>query len=95
MDSANSTIITFETMRDMVLNTTSIKSEARYTFRWDSKSKDVVTQSLSLSISSTVNTTRTIEGFDTLPYGYEQEESKQQTNKASKQYYINFFMISA
>ena len=43
MDVANSKIITFETMRDMVLNNTSIKSEDRYTFRWDAKSKDVVT----------------------------------------------------
>ena len=43
MDVANSKIITFETMRDMVLNNTSIKSEDIYKFRWDAKSKDVVT----------------------------------------------------
>jgi hypothetical protein len=77
MDAANSKIITFETMRDMVLNNTSIKSEERYTFRWDSISKDVITKFLSRSVRSTVNSKRTIDGYDTLPFGYEQEESKQ------------------
>ena len=77
MDATNSKIITFETMRDMVLNNTSIKSEDRYTFRWDSKSKDVITKFLSRSIRSTVNSKRTIDGWGTLPFGYEQEESKQ------------------
>jgi hypothetical protein len=64
-------------MRDMVLNNTSIKSEERYTFSWDAKSKDVVKQFLSRSIRSTVNSKRTIVGYDTVPFGYEQEESKQ------------------
>jgi hypothetical protein len=77
MDAANSKIITFETMRDMVLNNTSIKSEERYTFRWDAKTKDVITNFLSRSIRSTVNSKRTIDGYDTLPFGYEQEASKQ------------------
>jgi hypothetical protein len=77
MDAANSKIITVETMRDMVLNNPSIKSEDRYTFRWDAKSKDVITQLLSRSIRSTVNSKRSIDGYDTLPFGYEQDESKQ------------------
>jgi hypothetical protein len=77
MDAANSKIITFETMRAMVLNNTSIKSDKRYTFRWDVKSKDVITQFISRSIRSTVNSKRTIVGYETLPFGYEQEESKQ------------------
>ena len=55
MDVANSKIITFETLRGMVLNTTSIKSEDRYAFKWDSKTKDVVTKFLSRSIRSTVS----------------------------------------
>jgi hypothetical protein len=77
MDAANSKIITFETMRDMVLNNTSIKYEEIYTFRWDSTSKDVITNFLSRSIRSTVNSKRTIVEYDTVPFGYEQEESKQ------------------
>ena len=51
-----------------------------------------VVKFLSRSIRPTVNTKRTIEGFDTLPFGYEQEESKQQTNKASKQVYVKRFI---
>jgi hypothetical protein len=77
MDAANSKIITFETMRAMVLNNTSIKSEERYTFRWDTKTKNVITQFLSRSIRSTVNSKRTIVAYDTVPFGYEQEGSKQ------------------
>jgi hypothetical protein len=41
------------------------------------KVKDVVKQFLSRSIRSTVNSKRTIVGYDTVPFGYEQEESKQ------------------
>ena len=76
MDVATSKNITFETMRDMVLNNTSIKSEDRCTFRWDSKSKDVVTTFISRSIRSTVSSKRTIDGWGTLPFGYEQAEGK-------------------
>jgi hypothetical protein len=64
-------------MRDMVLNNTSIKSEERYTFRWDTTTRDVITFCLSRSIRSTVTLKRTIDGYDTIPFGYEQEESKQ------------------
>ena len=77
MDVANSKIITFETMRDMVLNNTSIKSEDRYTFRWEKASKDVVTKFIGRSIRSTVSSKRTIDGFDTRPFGYEKEEGEQ------------------
>jgi hypothetical protein len=44
MDAADSKTITVETMRDMVLNNTIMNSEEINTFRWGSKSKDVVTQ---------------------------------------------------
>ena len=77
MDVANSKIITFETMRDMVLNNTSINSEDRYTFRWDQKSKDVITKFIGRSIRSTVSSKRTIVAYDTLPFGYEKEEVEQ------------------
>ena len=58
MDAATSKTITFETMRDMVLTTTIIKSEERSTFRWEGKSKDVVTTFLSRRNRSTSNTTK-------------------------------------
>ena len=72
---ANLKNITCETLRDMVLTNTTLKSEDRYTFIWDSKPKHVIKQILSRSIRSTVNSKRTIYGFDTLPLGYEHEAS--------------------
>ena len=76
MDVANSEIITFETRRDMVLNNAIIKSEDRYTFNWEPKSNDIVTKFIGRSIRSTVSSKRTIDGFDTRPFGYEPEGSK-------------------
>ena len=76
MDAADSTTITVETMRDIVLNNTIMNSEEINTFRWGSKSKDVVTQLLSRSVRSTVNSETTIDGYETCAFGYEQEESK-------------------
>ena len=55
MDVASSKIITFETMRDTVLNNTSIKSEDRYTCKWGAKAKDIFTQFIVRSIRSTVS----------------------------------------
>ena len=77
MDAANSKIITFETMRDMVLNNTSIKSEDRYTFSWEKASKNVITKFIGRSLRSTVSSKRTIMAYDTLPFGYEKEEGEQ------------------
>ena len=54
MDVANSKVITVETMQDMVLNNTVLNHEDRYTYRWDSKSNDVITKFLSRGIISTV-----------------------------------------
>ena len=71
MDAANAKIITFENIRDMVLNNTSIKSEERFTFRWDKVSKDVVTKFIGRSIKSTVNSKRDLDGYNTLPFGFE------------------------
>ena len=69
MDVANSAIITFETMRDMVINNNKLISDSRYTFAW-TKDKDVVTKFLSRTIRSTVDTKRTLTGYDTLPFGF-------------------------
>ena len=79
MDAANSKLISFSSMRDMVLNNKSIKSEDRYTFRWEKASKDVVTKFIGRSIKSTVSSKRDLDGYDTLPFGYKGEEDKQET----------------
>ena len=84
---ANDEVVNFDTMRDMVLNTTEkgpidpqkatefdptrqIQSKERFQFKWDTKTKDIVTTHISRSIRSTINEKRTIEGIDTLPVGW-------------------------
>jgi G:T-mismatch repair DNA endonuclease (very short patch repair protein) len=48
-----------------------IESEKRFQFKWDTLSKDIITQYISKSIKSTVKEKRTIDGFNTLPFGFE------------------------
>jgi hypothetical protein len=87
LEMANDEVVNFDTMREMVLNTTEngpvdpkksaefdptrqIKSKERLQFKWDSQSKDIITQHISRSIRSTINEKRTIDGLDTLPFGW-------------------------
>ena len=58
-------------MKNMVLNNSEIKSKERHQFKWDSNTKDIITKYISRSIKSTIKEKRTIDGFDTLPFGYE------------------------
>ena len=67
---ANDEVVNFDTMRDMVLNTTKIQSKERFQFKWDAQTKDIVTTHISRSIRSTINEKRTIDGLDTLPFGW-------------------------
>ena len=50
--------------------TPQIKSKDRFQFKWDTKTKDIVTTHISRSIRSTINEKRTIDGLDTLPFGW-------------------------
>ena len=68
---ANSEKINFETMKDMILNNKSLESEPRFTFSWLNISKDVITKHIKKSIKSTVSEKRSIDGFDTVPFGFE------------------------
>ena len=80
---ANDEVVNFDTMRDMVLNTTEkgpidpktnkafdptrqIQSKGRFQFKWNTKTKDIVTTHISRSTRSTINEKRTIDGLDTL-----------------------------
>ena len=69
LDMANDEVVNFDTMRDMVLNNTKIESKERFQFKWDTKTKDIVTKNVSRSIKSTIKEKRTINGFDTQPFG--------------------------
>ena len=73
LDKANDDVVNFETMIDMVLNNKSIKSEERHQFKWDKKSKDIITKYIGRSIKSTMNEKRTIDGYDSLPFGFIKE----------------------
>ena len=50
--------------------TRQIKSKDRFQFKWDTKTKDIITTHISRSIRSTINEKRTIDGLDTLPFGW-------------------------
>ena len=67
---ANDEVVNFDTMRDMVLNTTKIQSKERFQFRWDTQTKDIVTTHISRSTRSKINEKRTVDGLDTLPFGW-------------------------
>ena len=77
-DEANSKKIDFTRMRDMVLNfgiegkdilKDTLNSEPRFSFSTDA-AKQVITKFLSRSIRLTINEKRSLNGFDTLPFGY-------------------------
>ena len=71
LDAAKYDVVDFETMNYIVLNHPEIKSKERHQFKWDSNTKDIITKYISRSIKSTIKEKRTIDGFDTLPFGYE------------------------
>ena len=44
LDMANDEVVNFNTMRDMVLNGGTIKPKERFQFKWDTLTKDIITQ---------------------------------------------------
>ena len=58
LDINNSNIFTFESIRDMVLEKTKLKSEKRYTFTWDNHTKDIKTDYVSRTVRTTVDSKR-------------------------------------
>ena len=61
----------FETMKSMILNNKTLESEPRFQFSWQNISKDVITKHIKKSIRSTVSEKRAIDGYSTLPFGFE------------------------
>ena len=57
-------------MEEMVLNDKTIESEKRFQFRWTNDTKDIITVDIGKSIKSTISEKRTIDGYDTLPFGW-------------------------
>ena len=60
-----------KTMTKKVKVVAKIESEKRFQFKWNTQSKDIITKYISKSIKSTVKEKRTIDGFETLPFGFE------------------------
>ena len=54
LDMADDEVVNFDTMRDMFLNGGTIKSKKRFRFKWDTLTKDIITQNVSRNIKSTV-----------------------------------------
>ena len=71
LDRANETIVNFEAIKKMVLNHDVLQTVPRFTFAWKSVSKDIITKFIARSVRCTIGEKRTIEGYDTVPYGYE------------------------
>ena len=70
LDRANDEVVNFDTMRDMVLNGKGIESKKRFQFKWDTKTKDIITNNVSRSIKSTIKEKRIVDGYDTKPFGW-------------------------
>ena len=76
LDVANISIFTVEAMRDMVLNQTTIESAERFQFKTDPRTKEIITKYIKRSAKSTLGGKRAIDGFDTLPFGFEGETKR-------------------
>ena len=48
-----------------------IETSKRYQFRWNDKTKDIITKYISRSVRATIGEQRDIDGYDTHPFGYE------------------------
>ena len=67
LDEANSAVVNFDSLKNMVLNDGVIKSESRYQFQWDRSTKEIRTGYIARSIHSTLNSKRVLDGYDTTP----------------------------
>ena len=71
LDSANSKLFTFETVKDVVLKGVKVESEKRFQFTWNNKTKDIETKYISRTVRATTDTKRVVLGnYDTFPFGY-------------------------
>ena len=72
LDYANSNIFTFDTVKEAVLNNTTITSEKRYQFSWNTKTKDIETKYMSRTFEGTIDSKRNVlPNNDTLPFGHQ------------------------
>ena len=60
LDKANDDVVHFDSMKDMILNNKPIQTQKRFQFRWDTCSKDIVTQYISKKHQINVKRKKTI-----------------------------------
>ena len=73
MDFQNSKIFTFDTIKNTILDKSTLKSEKRYQFTWDNKTKNIETKFIDKTIRDTLDSKRLITiNYYTLPFGYEE-----------------------
>ena len=66
---ANDEVVNFGTMCDMVFNGDTIKSKERFQFKWDTLTKDIITQK-TLQDELKLRLKKHIDGFDSEPFGW-------------------------
>ena len=47
-----------------------LNSKPRHQFKWNTQTKDIITNNIKRSIKSTIKEKRIIDGYDTLPFGF-------------------------
>jgi hypothetical protein len=70
LDVANSEIVTFDKVKNMILKNEVIETDKRFQFVWDQETKQIRTIYMSRKIQTTLHTKRVVDGIDTKPYGY-------------------------
>ena len=73
LDFQNSKIFTFDTIKNTILDKSTLKSEKRYQFTWDNKTKNIETKFIDKTIRDTLDSKRLLtDNYYTLPFGYEE-----------------------
>ena len=57
-------------MKERGTNDLELESKPRHQFKWETRTKDIITKNIKRSIKSTIKEKRTIDGYGTLPFGF-------------------------
>ena len=62
-----------DTFKKTILDKSTLKSEKRYQFTWDNKTKNIETKYIDKTIRDTLDSKRLLtDNYYTLPFGYEE-----------------------
>ena len=57
-------------IKESGVNNLELNSKPRHQFKWNTQTKDIITNHIKRSIKSTIKEKGTIDGYDTLPIGF-------------------------